>query len=213
MLDHYRMFADYNRWANQRVYAAAAELSDAQYRQDKGAFFGSLHGTLNHLLAADRIWMKRFTGQGEGAVAARRHPLQGPCRADGGTGCRGRADHCLGREPRRDAACRPLYLFPANKPGRGNRKTRANARAFLQPSDPSPGPVPRDLDGARAAVIDAGSGILPADRRQKVGCLTRDRCRARLAGRARYGSPVQPARPPAVAAPARPLPRGLCRQE
>lgn len=65
MLDHYRMFADYNRWANQRVYAAAAELSDAQYRQDKGAFFGSLHGTLNHLLAADRIWMKRFTGQGE----------------------------------------------------------------------------------------------------------------------------------------------------
>lgn len=65
MLDHYRMFADYNRWANRLVYAAAAELSDAQYRQDKGAFFGSLHRTLNHILAADRIWMKRFTRQGE----------------------------------------------------------------------------------------------------------------------------------------------------
>lgn len=65
MLDHFRMFADYNRWANRELYAAAATLSDAEYREDKGAFFGSLHATLNHILAADRIWMKRFTGQGE----------------------------------------------------------------------------------------------------------------------------------------------------
>ncbi|WP_324763179.1 DinB family protein [Sinorhizobium meliloti] len=65
MLDHYRMFADYNRWANRRVYAAVSELSDSEYREDKGAFFGSLHGTLNHILAADRIWMKRFTKEGE----------------------------------------------------------------------------------------------------------------------------------------------------
>ena len=65
MLEHYRMFADYNRWANRLVYAAAAGLSDAQYRENKGAFFGSLHATLNHILAADRIWMKRFTGTGE----------------------------------------------------------------------------------------------------------------------------------------------------
>ncbi|OAP40568.1 diguanylate cyclase [Sinorhizobium glycinis] len=65
MLDHYRMFADYNRWANRLLYAAAAELSEAEYREDKGAFFGPLHATFNHILAADRIWMKRFTGQGE----------------------------------------------------------------------------------------------------------------------------------------------------
>jgi uncharacterized damage-inducible protein DinB len=65
MLDHYRMFADYNRWANRRVYAAVSELSDSKYREDKGAFFGSLHGTLNHILVADRIWMKRFTKEGE----------------------------------------------------------------------------------------------------------------------------------------------------
>jgi uncharacterized damage-inducible protein DinB len=65
MLDHYRMFADYNRWANRLVYEAAGNLSDAQYRENKGAFFGSLHATLNHVLAADRIWMKRFTGTGE----------------------------------------------------------------------------------------------------------------------------------------------------
>ncbi len=65
MLDHYRMFADYNRWANRRLYAAAEELSQAEYRENRGAFFGSLHGTLNHILAADRIWMKRFTKEGE----------------------------------------------------------------------------------------------------------------------------------------------------
>ena len=58
------MFAQYNRWANERLYEAAEQLSDADYRADRGAFFGSLHGTLNHLLVADRIWMRRFTGEG-----------------------------------------------------------------------------------------------------------------------------------------------------
>jgi uncharacterized damage-inducible protein DinB len=63
-LAHYRMFARYNQWANRRLYDAAARLSDAQYRADRGAFFKSVHGTLNHLLATDRIWMHRFTGEG-----------------------------------------------------------------------------------------------------------------------------------------------------
>jgi uncharacterized damage-inducible protein DinB len=61
----YRMFAGYNAWANGRIYDAAARLADADYRADRGAFFGSVHGTLNHLLVADRIWMRRFTGAGE----------------------------------------------------------------------------------------------------------------------------------------------------
>ncbi len=65
MLDHFRMFADYNRWANHLVYAAAAELTDAELRQSRGAFFGSLLSTLNHILVADRIWMKRFTREGD----------------------------------------------------------------------------------------------------------------------------------------------------
>jgi uncharacterized damage-inducible protein DinB len=62
---HYRMFGRYNAWANARLYDAAAELSDAQYRADRGAFFKSVHGTLNHLLATDWIWMQRFTGVGD----------------------------------------------------------------------------------------------------------------------------------------------------
>jgi uncharacterized damage-inducible protein DinB len=64
MKDHFAMFADYNRWANRRLYAAARALPDADYRARRGAFFGSLQGTLNHLVVADRVWMRRFTGAG-----------------------------------------------------------------------------------------------------------------------------------------------------
>jgi uncharacterized damage-inducible protein DinB len=64
MKDYFAMFALYNRWANERLYEAAAALSEADYRSDRGAFFGSLHGTLNHLVVADRIWMRRFTREG-----------------------------------------------------------------------------------------------------------------------------------------------------
>ncbi|MFQ0814805.1 diguanylate cyclase [Brucella anthropi] len=65
MEQYFQMFAYYNRWANELVYAAAAELSDEEYRLDLGLFFGSIHRTLNHLLVADRIWMKRFTTEGD----------------------------------------------------------------------------------------------------------------------------------------------------
>ena len=59
------MLAAYNRWANRRLYDAAGLLTDENYRADCGAFFRSLHGTLNHILVADRIWMQRFTGEGD----------------------------------------------------------------------------------------------------------------------------------------------------
>jgi len=59
------MLAAYNAWCNQRLYDAVAALPDGDYRADRGAFFRSIHGTLNHILVADRIWMRRFTGQGE----------------------------------------------------------------------------------------------------------------------------------------------------
>jgi uncharacterized damage-inducible protein DinB len=62
---HYRMFGRYNAWANNRLYEAAARLGPEQYRADRGAFFKSVHGTLNHLLVTDRIWMQRFTGEGD----------------------------------------------------------------------------------------------------------------------------------------------------
>src|SRR5262245_18030700 len=56
-------YARYNALANTRLYDACAALDDATRKRDVGAFFGSLHGTLNHLLLGDRIWMARFNGE------------------------------------------------------------------------------------------------------------------------------------------------------
>jgi uncharacterized damage-inducible protein DinB len=61
---HFDQLAGYNRWANRRIYDDAATLPDEVRKQGAGLFFGSVHGTLNHLLVADYIWMRRFTGDG-----------------------------------------------------------------------------------------------------------------------------------------------------
>lgn len=58
-----RDLAAYNRWMNRRLYAVCAELTDDQRRQDCGAFFKSIHGTLNHLVLTDQIWLGRFAGE------------------------------------------------------------------------------------------------------------------------------------------------------
>ena len=53
--------ARYNRWQNENLYGTADRLSDAERRRERGAFFGSIHKTLSHLLWADNIQMSRFT--------------------------------------------------------------------------------------------------------------------------------------------------------
>ena len=60
--DHCRVLARYNRWMNEKLIAVCVNLTDEQRKQNCGAFFKSIHGTLNHLLVADRVWMGRFTG-------------------------------------------------------------------------------------------------------------------------------------------------------
>ncbi|MBE0593573.1 MAG: DinB family protein [Gemmatimonadales bacterium] len=57
-----RDMASYNRWMNQRLYEACARLADGDRKKDCGAFFRSVHGTLNHLLLGDKIWLGRFLG-------------------------------------------------------------------------------------------------------------------------------------------------------
>ena len=57
-----RTMAAYNVEMNRRLYAAAGRLSDAERRTPRGAFWGSLHGTLAHILWGDRQWMSRFAG-------------------------------------------------------------------------------------------------------------------------------------------------------
>jgi uncharacterized damage-inducible protein DinB len=63
--ENFRQLARYNHWANLRLYGAALDMPEEHYRRPTGVFFGNLHGTLNHLLLTDRIWLKRLTGQGE----------------------------------------------------------------------------------------------------------------------------------------------------
>ncbi len=62
--ENYRLLARYNRWFNQRLYAACDGLGDAGRKLERGAFFGSIHGTLNHLVWGDTLWLRRFAAQG-----------------------------------------------------------------------------------------------------------------------------------------------------
>lgn len=61
-INHVRLMATYNEWMNSRLYAACATLAPEALAADRKAFFGSIMGTLNHLLNADLIWLQRFAG-------------------------------------------------------------------------------------------------------------------------------------------------------
>ncbi|MDW5377269.1 DinB family protein [Halomonas sp. HP20-15] len=56
----FELLATYNQWMNSKVYVAAGQLSATDLAKDRGAFFGSILGTLNHILVGDTIWLKRF---------------------------------------------------------------------------------------------------------------------------------------------------------
>lgn len=56
----FRLFAKYNQWMNQKLYDCAATLSANELARPRGAFFGSILGTLNHIVVADTLWLQRF---------------------------------------------------------------------------------------------------------------------------------------------------------
>lgn len=56
----YQRMAAYNNWMTNKIHVAADQMSDVDRKQDRGAFFRSVHSTLNHILFADRVWMNRF---------------------------------------------------------------------------------------------------------------------------------------------------------
>ena len=60
-VEYCQLLARYNRWMNERLYAAAAQLDTTERTRDRGAFFGSIERTLNHILWGDRMWLGRFT--------------------------------------------------------------------------------------------------------------------------------------------------------
>ena len=69
MRKHFGMMGRYNRWANALLYDAAHALPEEDYRRDLQVAFTSLHGTLNHILVGDRIWLSRFEGFGSPPLA------------------------------------------------------------------------------------------------------------------------------------------------
>lgn len=66
LLFNLQLMSQYNQWMNQKVYQTAHKLGEEKIKQDRGAFFGSILGTLNHIYVADIIWLRRFA----------RHPKQ-----------------------------------------------------------------------------------------------------------------------------------------
>jgi uncharacterized damage-inducible protein DinB len=61
--EYFRRMARYNRWMNEKLYEVCAAMSDEERKRDRGAPFHSMHGVLNHLLLADRVWLGRFNDQ------------------------------------------------------------------------------------------------------------------------------------------------------
>ncbi len=63
MHDHLTMMAQHNKWANALISEAISQISEDDYLKERGSFFGSIHGTLNHLLLVDRLWRGRMIGK------------------------------------------------------------------------------------------------------------------------------------------------------
>jgi uncharacterized damage-inducible protein DinB len=57
---HIQLMAEYNQWMNEKLYAVAATLPIEQLKENRGAFFGSIIATLNHIAVGDIFWLKRF---------------------------------------------------------------------------------------------------------------------------------------------------------
>lgn len=60
-LSYCKTMAEYSRWMNQKLYGICAEIPGVKRKEDLGAFFKSIHETLNHILMGDRPWLRRFT--------------------------------------------------------------------------------------------------------------------------------------------------------
>lgn len=63
---YFRQLAQYNAWANWRIYEACAQLVDDERKAPRACFFGSIHRTLNHILLGDRLWLSRLTARESG---------------------------------------------------------------------------------------------------------------------------------------------------
>lgn len=66
-----QIMARYNAWQNRSLMEAADGLSDEARKLDRGAFFKSIHGTFNHIIWADEVWLSRLIGIEKPSVGGR----------------------------------------------------------------------------------------------------------------------------------------------
>ena len=60
---NFQLLANFNTWANTKIFSSCKKLDDTEYKKDRKAFFSSIHGTLNHLLVVDRAYISRIEGK------------------------------------------------------------------------------------------------------------------------------------------------------
>ena len=60
---NFQLLANFNTWANTKIFSSCKKLDDTEYKKDRKAFFSSIHGTLNHLLVVDRAYIFRIEGK------------------------------------------------------------------------------------------------------------------------------------------------------
>ena len=65
-IKNFQLLANFNTWTNTKIFSSCKELDDTEYKKDRGAFFSSIHGTLNHLLVVDRAYISRIKGKDHG---------------------------------------------------------------------------------------------------------------------------------------------------
>src|SRR3954464_5749965 len=74
-METFRFLARFNHWVNERLYSVVAEVPEAEYKRQAGAFFGSIHQTLNHVLVIDRVQLSRFNTDGPGDATSAWHVM------------------------------------------------------------------------------------------------------------------------------------------
>ena len=65
-ITNFQLLANYNKWANEKIITSCKKLTETEYKKDRGAFFSSIHGTLNHLLVVDRAFIAHIEGKNHG---------------------------------------------------------------------------------------------------------------------------------------------------
>jgi hypothetical protein len=124
ILNHFRRLARYNTLANERLYAVCASLSDAERTADRKGLFKSIHGTLNHILVGDRLWMARFEGVDV--------PKLTNCGPHGFARTLGSSGSCARLRPARSTETSPMSIS-AGKPSPIRWRSRCRICSIIRP--------------------------------------------------------------------------------